>query len=117
MGCLAILAVLGQVADLAVTGARVYTMDRSRPRATAIAVKDGRILAVGDSVAAHLGPRTKHVDAKGATVVPGFIDSHVHLRSLGESLEILDFRAAHSEDEIAGQVRRVAADRKPGLWI
>jgi predicted amidohydrolase YtcJ len=82
-----------------------------------LAVKDGRILAVGDEVAAHIGPNTRRIDARGATIVPGFIDSHGHMASLGQSLGTPDFRAARSVDEIAAVVRRQAAASKPGEWI
>jgi hypothetical protein len=106
-----------QTADLAVTGARIYTVDPVRPTAAAIAVKDGRILAMGADAAAHIGPKTRVIDAKGATVIPGLIDSHVHLRGLGESLELLDLRLARSEAAVADLVRRAAVGRKPGDWI
>jgi predicted amidohydrolase YtcJ len=106
-----------QVADLAVTGARIYTGNPADPVAAELAVKDGRILAVGPSVAKYIGPATRRIDAGGATVVPGLIDSHVHMRGLGESLEVLDLRHARSAAEIARQVQQAAASRKPGEWI
>ena len=68
-------------ADLIVTNAVVLTMDDNRPRATAVAVAGGVVLAVGDvaEVAALAGPATRIVDAKGATLLPGFVESHLHL--------------------------------------
>ena len=104
-------------ADLTVVNAHIYTMDAARPVVSSLAVKDGRILAVGDEVAAHIGPNTRRIDARGATIVPGFIDSHGHMASLGQSLGAPDFRAARSVDEIAAVVRKQAAARKPGEWI
>ena len=62
-------------ADLVVVNARVLTMDPANPSAQAVAVKDGRILAVGDrqSVAELRGPHTRVIDAEDASVVPGFV--------------------------------------------
>ncbi len=107
----------GQTADLIVVNATVYTVDEAVPKALALAVKDGRFLAVGDDVSEHRGPRTKVIDAGGAVIIPGFIDSHAHLAGLGQSLEILDLRHARSADEIAGLVRQAAATTPPGQWI
>jgi predicted amidohydrolase YtcJ len=106
-----------QTADLAITGARIYTLNSKNPFVSAIAVKDGKVLAAGDDIAHYVGPATRRIDAKGATIVPGLIDSHGHMRGLGESLEILDLRQTKSPEEAAGIVRRAAADRKPGEWI
>ncbi len=104
-------------ASLVVTNARIYTLDPVAPEASAIAIKDGRILAIGDDVSVFTGPGTKTIDARGATIVPGFIDSHAHMLGLGDSLVSLDFRAARSVEEIAARVREAAAGRKPGEWI
>ena len=106
-----------QAADLAITGARIYTLNPKAPIASAMVVKDGKIVAVGDKVDAFIGQSTRRIDAKGAAIVPGFIDSHVHMRGYGESLEILDLRAEKSAEAIAEMVRREAQNRKPGEWI
>ena len=106
-----------QTADLAITGARIYTINPQNPLVSAIAVKDGKVLAVGDSVDSYLGPSTRRIDAKGSTIVPGLIDAHVHMRSLGDSLEMLDLRGTRSAEQIAGMVRRAAQASKPGEWI
>jgi hypothetical protein len=104
-------------ADLAVTGARIYTVNPADPTASAMAVKAGKILAVGADVTPFVGPATRKIDARGATILPGLIDSHGHMSSLGESLEVLDLRATRSEEEIADLVRKAALGRKPGEWI
>ena len=106
-----------QPADLIVTGARIYTVDPEHPTARAIAVRDGRILAVGEDAARYRGPRTRLIDARGATIIPGFIDSHVHMEDLGDTLEILDLRGLRSPEEVAGRVRAAARERAPGEWI
>jgi predicted amidohydrolase YtcJ len=68
-------------ADIIVTNARILTMDEGNPRAEAMAVKDGRIVALGTAsdVEPVRGAATRLVDAGGASVLPGFIESHIHL--------------------------------------
>ena len=104
-------------ADLVITGARIYTLNPQNSVVSAIAVMDGKVVATGDNVDAHIDSSTRRIDARGATIVPGLIDSHVHMQGLGDSLEILDLRAAKSAEAIAELVRREAAKRKSGEWI
>ncbi len=68
-------------ADLVLLGGRVVTMDGAGRPAGALAVRDGRILAVGGSsdIARLAGPRTRRIDLRGRTVLPGFQDAHVHV--------------------------------------
>jgi len=105
-----------EAADLVVVNARVYTGEPQRATASAIAVRAGRIVAVGD-VSTWIGPGARRVDARGATIIPGLIDSHGHMASLGESMEVLDLRKEPSVEHIAELVRKEAAMRKPGEWI
>lgn len=66
--------------DLVVTNAKVLTMDLGRPRAEAVALRGGKIAAVGGAeVAALAGPKTRVIDAGGRTLLPGFVESHLHL--------------------------------------
>ncbi len=106
-----------QTADLAVTNARIYTVNPKQPRASAIAIRQGRILAVGDDVSQYVGPSTKVIDAKGATIVPGLIDSHGHVRGLGDMLGSIDLRGVTSENQVVEKVREAAKRSKPGEWI
>jgi hypothetical protein len=108
---------LAQTADLAVTNAHIYTVNPKQPRASAIAVRQGRIVAVEDDVSRYVGPSTRVIDAKGATIVPGLIDSHGHVRSLGDMLGIIDLRGVASESEAVEKVREAAKRYKPGEWI
>ena len=76
--------------SLLIRNARVYTVDPGRAWAEAVAVEDGRIAWIGlDAEAAeHTGLDTEVVDASGATVLPGFIDSHNHVRLGSNPLEV-----------------------------
>src|SRR5262249_12084736 len=75
-----------QPADLAVTGARIYTEDPQNQVVSSLAVSKGRIVAIGREVSAYIGPQTRKIDANGAIVIPGLIDSHGHMAALGESM-------------------------------
>lgn len=106
---------------LVITNADVRTMDPGRPRAEAVAVRDGRVLAVGRSadVTAAAGPDARSVDAGGRTVVPGFIDPHNHLLSTAESLASVDARypgVAGGADLVA-RIAAEAARTPAGQWI
>jgi predicted amidohydrolase YtcJ len=106
-----------QNADLAITNARIYTVNPKQPQASALAVRAGKIVAVSNDVSKLIGPGTKVIDAHGLAVLPGLIDSHGHVRGLGTSLETLDLRGLTSEKEIADKVREAAKKAKPGEWI
>lgn len=69
-------------ADVVIRRAQIYTVDRTVPWAEAVAVSDGRITWIGpDADAAdHVAAGTEVIDAQGRLVLPGFIDSHNHVR-------------------------------------
>jgi predicted amidohydrolase YtcJ len=104
-------------ADLAVVNAKIYTVDSRMPQAKALAVKDGRLTAVGNDVSGYIGPATRVIDAKGAAVIPGLIDSHGHMEGLGFQIETFDLRNVKTVDEVAAIVRKAAAGKKPGEWV
>jgi hypothetical protein len=109
----------GSQADLIVTAARVWTGDTARPSAEAIAIRGGRILAVGSraEVLALRGAETRMIDVPDRFVAPGFIDNHTHFNSAGALL--LGANLLDVSDE-AGLIRRVreARDRLPqGAWL
>lgn len=74
-------------ADAIYINANIITMNDAQPRAEALAVKDGKVLAVGSrtEAEAHKGPSTRVVDVEGKTITPGFIDGHGHLSGVGLS--------------------------------
>ncbi len=107
----------GRQADLIVENATIYTVNKAQPKVRSLAVKAGRILAVGDDLSAYAGPATRRLDLHGATVVPGLIDSHGHMEGLGGLLESADLRHVRTVAEVAEYVRKQALQRKPGEWI
>jgi predicted amidohydrolase YtcJ len=106
-----------QTADWLLTNGRIYTVDPAKPRVSSIAVAAGKILAVGDDLSKLAGPNTKRTDLKGATVIPGLIDSHGHLENLGFQLESFDLRNVKTVAEIAAMVQKAAATRPAGEWV
>ena len=112
-------------ADLVVTNARVYTVDTRMPRAEAFAVKDGRFLAVGSTadIKGLIGRGTETFDAKGMTVVPGFIDCHNHAEDAGLVLrnEVILGNAYAPEtmsiSTILDRLRAKAAKTPPGYRV
>ncbi len=110
-------------ADLLFTGGPVYTADPAGPRwAEAVAVRDGRILAVG--AAAELadlrGPQTEVVDLAGRLLLPGFTESHVHFIELALRAVQVDATNAVSAHEVAGMVSDALAQRRhaaSGGWV
>ena len=74
-----------QVADVIYSGGDIITINDSQPTVEALAIKDGKIIAVGAKVDAlkHKGPATKMVDLRGKTLLPGFIDAHGHVFNAG----------------------------------
>jgi predicted amidohydrolase YtcJ len=106
-----------QTADLAVINAHVYTVNPKQPTVSAIAVREGKILAVGDDIRRYLGSATKVIDAKGASIIPGFIDSHGHVRGFGDMLRSIDLRGLTSESDVVRKVSEAVKTHKPGEWI
>src|SRR5579863_9739137 len=76
-------------ADLIITNANIYTVDKQHPKADAVAVIGDRIVAVGTNAEIDLwrGPTTKVIDAGGDLVLPGFNDAHVHFIDGGANLD------------------------------
>lgn len=99
----------------------IYTMDAARPRAEAMAIDDssGRIIAVGDNdeIRRVGGRSTELVDLHGKTVLPGFIDAHIHLLSYAYRAHHIDAGTCTSEDEVATLVRQRAIQTPLGQWI
>lgn len=97
--------------DMIITGARVLTMDEGRPRAEAVAVAGGRIVAVGTDaeVMALAGPETQVVQAGGRTLLPGFVESHLHLVLGGNELAQLQLGGVAGIEALSAAVQAYAA--------
>jgi predicted amidohydrolase YtcJ len=102
-----------------IVNAKVFTVDRDRPWAEAVAVCGERITAVGgnDEVRRAGGASARVVDAGGRLVVPGFNDAHVHLLDGAKELLSLNLRDASSADDMAARVRAYAGTLPKGRWL
>ena len=105
-------------ADLVVRG-RIHTLDPDSPQAGALAAWRGRVLAVGreEEVLSLAGPGTRVLDARGATVLPGFHDAHCHVLLFGLSLVEVNVRQASSVAEVVQAVASHVQKTPPGRWI
>jgi len=107
------------VVTLAIVNARVWTGDVRRPWADAVAISGDRITAVGSSAEirklATAGARV--IDAKGAMVVPGFTDAHVHFIDGGFALASVQLRDAKTKAEFVARIKAFAKTVPAGTWI
>jgi len=101
--------------NLAIHNANVVTLDPSRPRASALAVRGERIVAVGDDAAIlrSAGPDTLTVDLRGLTVLPGFNDNHLHALSMGYFFQHPNLFGKDA-DEIVATLKQHYGAAKPG---
>ena len=108
-----------QPADLVVLNAKVLTVDDRFREAQALAVRDGRFVAVGstDEVRARIGGATRVIDGGGRTVIPGLIDSHVHALGVAAAEASQPFRNLRSIDELQDWIRATARRVPPDTWI
>ena len=106
-------------ADLVLRGGVVHTVDARRPRASAVAVRGDRVVAVGADaeVAALVGPRTRVVELAGRAVVPGFDDAHAHLLGIGAQRLDVELTGAPTFDEVVARVAAAVRARRPGEWV
>src|SRR5581483_6986721 len=106
-------------ADLIVTNARIWTVDKNRPEAQAVAVLGERIVAVGSNqdVEAWRGSGTKVIDAGGKLLLPGFDDAHVHFMSGGRQLDNVQLNDVTNAQEFARRIGEKAKKVAKGEWI
>ncbi|MFC9359215.1 amidohydrolase [Rhodococcus sp. NPDC057014] len=108
-------------ATLVLLRGTIRTLDPALPLATAVAIRDDTIVAVGSDteIAAWIGPRTEVIDLAGACVVPGINDAHLHLALFAESrmASRLNLHDATSITEIRSQISSAAESLEEGTWI
>ncbi len=114
------LAACGRKADIVIEGGPVWTgLSTGRGQPGAVAIADGKILAVGDSaqIARYVGANTAVLHAAGGLVMPGFADGHTHFIDGGFQLASVNLRDATTPQEFVRRLKEYAAHLKPGEWI
>ena len=108
-----------EIADLVLHNGKVVTVDATVPDGEAVAVRDGRILAVGSDAEmdAFIGSDTEVIDLEGQLAIPGFIDSHVHFSGIGTSQLQLNLMDVANWDEVVEMVAAAVAEAEPGELI
>ncbi|HAO41114.1 MAG TPA: amidohydrolase, partial [Afipia sp.] len=106
-------------ADLVLHHGLFTTLDRTNPTASAVAIKDGKFLAVGgdQEVMAHAGPDTRVIDLKGRRVLPGLIDNHLHIIRGGLNFNMeLRWDGVRSLADAMNMLKRQVAITPPPQW-
>src|SRR5688572_15575651 len=105
--------------DLVLSHRAIYTMDPERPWVEAIALRDGRIAAVGSLADARAAaPKAQVIELPGRMVMPGLMDVHNHFVWAGRAeLYEMSVSPVFTLDQVLGAVRDAAAKKAPGDWI
>ena len=108
-----------QTADLLLLNGHIYTSNPARPWAKALAIRTGRIAAVGDDaeIVKLRGPGTRVLNLGGRMAMPGIIDSHIHFLDGSLSLDQLNLDDAYTSGEIQQRVREFAAAHPDRAWL
>src|ERR1700731_4929448 len=107
-------------ADLILFNGKISTLDRQRPQAQAVAMREGRFQAVGDDreIMGLAGPNTKRIDLKGRRVIPGLIDSHMHVIRGGLNYNMeLRWDGVRSLADAMAMLKRQVAITPPPQWV
>jgi predicted amidohydrolase YtcJ len=104
---------------VAVVGGDIWTMDPDHPKASAVAWRGDKVVAVGDDaqIRALVGPATRVIDLHGRSATPGLVDAHCHLYGLGGDLEHVSVRDLGSEAETVATMAAAAKTRAAGDWL
>jgi predicted amidohydrolase YtcJ len=109
-----------QSADTILANGKVLTVDPQFSIREAVAVRDGRIMAVGSGAEIRklAGPQTRTIDLQGRTVIPGLIDSHIHAIRAGQTFTTeVNWVGATSIVEAMNRIHEASLAKKPGSWI
>jgi hypothetical protein len=109
-----------QTADTIITNGKILTLDAKSSVVQAVAIREGRVMAVGtnDAIRKLAGPNTKAIDVGGRTVTPGLIDSHIHALRAGLTYSVeLSWIGVPSLAKGLELIREAARSSKPGTWI
>ncbi len=108
-----------QKADLILHNGNIYTVNTEQPKASAIAVQDGKIIAIGedDLLEKYQSETTDVIDLDGQFLMPGFIEGHAHFSGLGTSLMNLNFLRSKNWNDIVQMVAERAKTTEAGEWI
>ncbi len=106
-------------ADIIIINGDIFCRDGKYIHRGGIAIKGDRIIFVGstEEVNKFRNSQTKIIDAEGKTVLPGLIDSHIHLIAYGITLDYIDLSAIHSIEELKHVIAEEAKKRRRGAWI
>ena len=109
----------GLMADLVLFNGKIFTVDAAKPWATAVAIRDGKFVAVGkdEEVKRLAGKNTEMVDLKGKLALPGFNDAHLHFTNGGLYLLGIDLRPARDEKEFVSILKEYIYKVPKGEWI
>jgi predicted amidohydrolase YtcJ len=106
-------------ATLVLTNGSIYTQDPEQPRVSAVAIRDGKILAVGDDGAMKtlLGSGGEWIDLNGRCVLPGLVDAHVHFEGFALSLQRVNLAVTADLDEALDRIAARVAEQEAGVWL
>ncbi len=109
-----------QNADTILVNGKILAVDRQFSTREALAIRDGNITAVGSNsdVRKQAGPKTRVIDLQGRTVIPGFIDSHIHAIRAGQTFTSeVNWVSATSLAEALNRIHEASVAKKPGSWL
>ena len=106
-------------ADLVLLDAKIITMNPAQPTADAVAIKEDKVLQVGstETVSKTIGKNTKILKLKGKTVIPGIIDTHIHVADFGRILSWLNLEGVASIKELQNRLSQRVKETPAGKWI
>ena len=105
--------------DLVLHNGNFITLNEEEPFASALSIKDGKILKIGDydDIKPLQGKHTTVLDLQGKTAIPGFVDSHIHLISLGLDMQVIDLRGITSKSDLFSRLKTTTRNNPPRYWI